>query len=188
MGSQAASAESRSQVADPKDRIPAEWPEFDPRQMLRVLVEAGVDFVVIGGIAVIISGYGRATRDLDIAFAGDAANLEALGGVLTKINARLRGIAEDVPFEADARTLAGIQLLTLETDLGWLDVHRTVGGVSNYERLNNRAERVLIDELPVLIAGLEDLMAMKRAAGRPQDLIDLHALEAIKRVNARRRS
>lgn len=175
-------------MADPKDRIPSEWPEFDPRRMLHVLVKAGVDFVVIGGIAVIISGYGRATRDLDIAFAGDAANLETLGRALTGLHARLRGIDEDVPFVADARTLAGIQLLTLETDLGWLDVHRTVPGIVSYERLRQGAERVLVDELPVLIADVEDLMSMKRAAGRPQDLIDLHALEAIKRVKARQQS
>jgi hypothetical protein len=166
---------------DPKDRLPAEWPDFDPRAMLRALVEGGVDFVVIGGIAVIVSGYGRATRDLDIAFAGEAANLEALGAVLVSIDARLRGIEEEVPFVPDARTLAGIQLLTLETKLGWLDVHRTVPGVASYERLRRRAERVTIDGLPVLIASVDDLLAMKQAAARPQDQIDAAALETIRR-------
>ena len=169
-------------MADPKDRIPAEWPEFDPRHMLKVFVEAGVDFVVIGGIAVILSGYGRATRDLDVAFAGDAANLEALGGVLVELNSRLRGVEDEVPFVADARTLAGIQLLTLETDMGWLDVHRTVPGIASYEGLRRNAERVVIDGLPILVAGIDDLIAMKRAAGRAQDQIDLAALESIKRL------
>ena len=69
---------------DPKERLPAEWPAFDPRGMLRRLTEGGVDFVVIGGIAVIAQGHVRTTRDLDIAFADDAANLEALGQVLTR--------------------------------------------------------------------------------------------------------
>ena len=169
-------------MADPKDRLPAEWPDFDPRNMLKTLVKAGVDFVVIGGIAVVLSGYGRATRDLDIAFAGDAANLKALGQALVEMNASLRGVADDVPFVADARTLAGVQLLTLETDLGWLDVHRTVPGIVSYERLRRTAERVLIGQLPILIAGVDDLMAMKRAGGRPQDQIDLAALESIKRL------
>lgn len=167
---------------DPKDRIPAEWPDFDPRHMLKVLVEAGVDVVVIGGIAVVLSGYGRATRDLDIAFAGDGANLEALGQVLVKLNARLRGVADNVPFAADARTLSGVQLLTLETDLGWLDVHRTVPGIVSYERLRKEAERVMIGGFPILVACVDDLIAMKRAAGRPQDQIDLAALESIKRL------
>lgn len=167
---------------DPKDRLPAEWPDFDPRRMLRSLTEAGVDFVVIGGVAVILSGYGRATRDLDIVFAGDEANLEALGGVLVELEATLRGISDDIPFVADAQTLAGIQLLTLETSLGWLDVHRSVAGVRSYETLRRRAERVSLDGIPVLVASVDDLISMKSAAGRPVDLIDLEALSAIKRL------
>lgn len=171
---------------DPKERLPAEWPAFDPREILRRLTEAGVDFVVIGGIAVVLAGYGRATRDLDIAFAGDAGNLEALGGVLISLDARLRGVDEDVPFVPDARTLAGIQLLTLETSHGWLDVHRQVAGVRNYEALRSRAERVSLGRSAVLIASVDDLIAMKRAAGRPQDVIDLEALSAIRRLGRRR--
>jgi hypothetical protein len=168
---------------DPKDRLPAEWPDFDPRGILRRLTAAGVDFVVIGGIAVILAGYGRATRDLDIAFASDAANLEALGGVLTGLDARLRGVDAEVPFVADRRTLAGIQLLTLETRLGWLDVHRSVAGVRSYEVLRSRARRVELGGIPVLVASVDELIAMKRAAGRPQDLIDVEALSAIKRLS-----
>lgn len=169
---------------DPKDRLPTEWPEFDPRQMLRRLTEAGVDFVVIGGVAVMLSGYGRATRDLDIVFATDDANLRALGGVLTALEARLRGVAEEVPFLADAQTLAGVELLTLETSLGWLDVHRSVPGMRSYEALRRRAERVDLAGTAVLVASLDDLIAMKDAAGRPIDLIDVEALKAVKRLSA----
>jgi predicted nucleotidyltransferase len=170
---------------DPKDRLPAEWPEFDLRQMLHRLTSAGVDFVVIGGVAVILSGYGRVTRDLDIAFAGHGANLDALGALLTSLDARLRGVADDVPFAADARTLAGIQLLTLETSLGWLDIHREVPGVRSYEALRDRAELVSLDGISVRIAGIDDLIAMKRAAGRSVDLIDLEALAEIRRLRDR---
>jgi hypothetical protein len=67
---------------DPKDRLPAEWPDLDVEEMLRRLVAAGVDFVVVGGIAMILLGSSRLTRDLDIVFATDDANLESLGGVL----------------------------------------------------------------------------------------------------------
>jgi hypothetical protein len=169
---------------DPKDRLPAEWPVFDPRGLLRRLTEGGVDFVVIGGIAVIAQGYVRTTRDLDIAFAGDAPNLEALGRVLTSLEARLRGLDEDIPFTADAKTLAGVQLLTLETSLGWLDVHKVVPGIARYEDLRRRAVPVLLGEVRVNIASIDDLMAMKAAAGRDSDRTDLAALEAIKRRSA----
>ena len=167
---------------DPKDRLPADWPDFDPRRILQSLVAARVDFVVIGGIAVVVTGYVRMTRDLDIAFAGDARNLRALGSVLSKIDSRLRGVEEDVPFVADERTLAGVQMLTLETSLGWLDVHRQVAGISSYEELKSEAQVVDLEGISVRVASLDHLLAMKRAAGRPQDHLDVEALEAIKRL------
>lgn len=166
---------------DPKERLPAEWPTFDPRSMLRRLTEGGVDYVVIGGIAVIAQGYVRTTRDLDIAFASDTANLEALGAVLTSLDARLRGVDDDIPFTADAKALAGIQLLTLETSLGWLDVHKVIPGVGRYEDLRARASSVTFDGLPVRVASIDDLLAMKAAAGRDVDRTDIAALRAIKR-------
>jgi hypothetical protein len=131
---------------------------------------------------VILAGYGRATRDLDIAFASDQANLDALGDVLVGLEAKLRGVDDDVPFVPDGRTLGGIQLLTLETSLGWLDIHRLVPGVRSYDALRARAKRVRLGDSPVLVASVDDLIAMKRAAGRPQDQIDLEALNAIKRL------
>ena len=170
---------------DPKERLPAQWPDFDPRRILERLTAAGVDFVVIGGIAVILAGYGRATRDLDIAFASDFTNLEALGEVLVSLDAKLRGVEDDVPFVADGRTLAGIQLLTLETNLGWLDIHRQVAGVRDYDALRARAERVRLGSTSVLVASVDDLIAMKQAAGRPQDLVDVEALNAIRRLRDR---
>jgi predicted nucleotidyltransferase len=171
--------------SDPKDRRPAEWPDLDVEEMLRRLTAAGVDFVVIGGIALVLSGSARLTRDLDIIFASDQANLEALGGVLIALEARLRGIDEDVPFVPDARTLRDIQLLTLVTNAGWLDVHRTVDGAPAYDLLRRNAERVRIGGFAVLVAAPDDMIAMKRAAGRPQDLADIAELEAIKRLRGR---
>jgi hypothetical protein len=167
---------------DPKDRIPAQWPNLDAPLILRKLVAAGVDFVVIGGIAVVLHGYPRLTRDLDIAFAHDADNLDALSGVLTDLGAKLRGVEDEVPFVPDRRTLQGIELLTLETSAGWFDVHRLPQGVSSYASLRRNAERVPVEDFSLLVASPDDLIAMKEAAGRPEDKADIAALEAIKRL------
>jgi predicted nucleotidyltransferase len=170
-------------MSDPKDQIPAIWPEeFDAAELLRRLVHAGVDFVIIGGVAAILHGSGRLTRDLDIVFAPDEGNLQALGRVLVESEARLRGMDDDVPFVADARTLHGIQLLTLETNAGWFDVHRRPDGAPPYDALRRQAERMDVGGFSVLVASLDDLLAMKRAAGRAQDLVDVETLEAIKRL------
>lgn len=170
---------------DPKDRLPAEWPLLNAEEMLRRLTGAGVDFVVIGGMAVILSGSARLTRDLDIVFAPDDENLDALGRVLQGLDARLREIDEGVPFIPDGRTLRNVQLLTLVTSEGWLDVHRAVDGMPPYETLRRNADRLSIGDFAVLVASPDDMIAMKRESGRPIDLQDIEELEAIKRLRRR---
>ena len=170
---------------DPKDKLPAEWPEFDVEHMLRRLTAAGVDFVVVGGIAMMLLGSARLTRDLDICFGPDEDNLKALGGVLVELEARLRGVDEDVPFIPDGATLRNVQLLTLTTSRGWLDVHRTLEGAPSYTTLRRNAERYDIGGVSVLVASPDDMIAMKEVAGRSIDVVDIAELKAIKRLRRR---
>lgn len=160
----------------------ASWPDFEPDALLRRLTAAGVDFVVIGGYAAIAHGASVLTSDLDICFAPDDANLDALGRVLIDLDARLRGIGEDVPFVPDAATLRRIMVLTLDTADGPLDVLVEPSGAPRYEVLRRRAERLDLGGFAVLVASLDDLIAMKAAAGRPKDLMVLAELEAIRRL------
>ncbi len=160
------------------------WPEFSPTAALRALVAGGVDFVVIGGIATVIHGGATVTRDLDIVPAPDNVNLDVLGNVLQSMDARLRGVQEAVPFVADGRTLRQTEILCLETAAGPLDVLMAPKAAPSYTALRASAVRVLVAELPVLIASLDDLIAMKLAAGRPKDLVAVDELRAIKRLSA----
>lgn len=157
-------------------------PEFRPTALLRELVARGVDFVVIGGIAMIGHGSARSTRDLDVIYALDAANLRALGEVMVDLGARLRGVEAPVPFVPDARTMRQTSILTLDTPLGWIDLLVSPAGSPAYAQLKARAERITIDGIVVPIASLDDLESMKRAAGRPKDLLDLEEIEVIRRL------
>ena len=163
----------------------AKWPEFDPEPMLEVLVRHEVDFVVIGGIAAILYGSSQLTTDLDIAFAPDPANLNALGDALVGLEARLRGVRDDVPFVPDASTLRRVELLTLDTSRGPLDLLRAPSGAPSYKILRRRAERFEVGSFEVLTASIEDLIAMKRAAARTKDLASAEELEAILRLRSR---
>ena len=157
-------------------------PELDVPEILGALTRRGVDFVVIGGIAAIIHGSPRNTFDVDVCFAPDDANLDALGQVLVEIGARLRGIDEDVPFVPDAATLRRVEVLTLITRFGSLDVLARPAGAPRYDVLRDRSERVDASGFFVRVASLPDLISMKRAAGRPKDLADVAELEAIERL------
>ena len=162
----------------------ANRPPLIADEILRRLVERGVDFVVIGGIAAVLHGSARNTFDLDICFATDGANLAALGDVLAALGGRLKGVDEDIPFVPDARTLRQVELLTLVTSLGELDVTGPPGAPP-YHELRRNADRYDLGGFNVSVASIDDLIAMKQAAGRTKDLLDIEELEAIKRLRHR---
>jgi hypothetical protein len=58
----------------------ASWPEFRPTALLGMLAHAEIDFVVVGGVAIVVQAHPRLTRDLDICYATDTTNLERLAG------------------------------------------------------------------------------------------------------------
>lgn len=161
-------------------------PDFGPIRLLRTLTDGGVDFVVVGGVAVVVQALPRYTKDLDITYATVTANLEALGAVLAVIGARLRGVDENLPFVADARTLRQTRILSLETAQGALDLLVDPPGAPPYDTLRHRADSIDLDGATVAVASIDDLIAMKRAAGRPQDVIDIEALGVARRRRGRR--
>jgi hypothetical protein len=161
-------------------------PEFRPTELVRRLADANIDFVIVGGVAVVVQAHARYTDDLDICYATDGDNLERLGDFLTDLGARLRGISEDLPFIPDERTLRQTQILCLSTPLGGLDLLVSPSGAPPYAKLRARAQTIDIEGADVRVASIDDMIAMKRAAGRPQDLIDLEALQIAKRRLRRR--
>jgi hypothetical protein len=148
--------------------------------MLRALNEAGVRYVVIGAFAGRLLGSPALTRDLDICYARDRANLDALATVLGALHARLRGVDEDLPFQLDARALAAGDSFTFVTDAGDVDVLGTPEGTTGYDDLARTATQTDLDGLVVLVASIDDLIRMKRAAGRPKDLIEVEVLGALR--------
>jgi hypothetical protein len=153
---------------------------FEWARALEALADAGVRYVLIGGVAARIQGSPTLTRDLDVCHARDRANLEALAAVLQGIHARLRGVSEDVPFRLDARKLAKGDSFTFVTDLGDLDVLATPSGTHGFDDLARDATPVQIGGRSVLVASIDDLIRMKRAAGRPKDLIEIEVLGALR--------
>lgn len=161
--------------------------EYRPAKLVRALVDAGVDFVIVGGIAVVLQAMPRFTKDLDICYSTEQDNLDRLGGVLTGVNARLRGIPEEIPFVPDGQALRHTQILCLTTRDGDIDLLVDPDGAPAYEVLRERADIFELGGQKVRIASIEDMLSMKRAASRPQDVVDIESLEAARRRTARKR-
>jgi hypothetical protein len=141
-----------------------------------VLREHGVDFVVIGGIAVAAHGYVRATKDVDIVPGPGRENLARLLAALTALDAQHElgdFRPEEMPLRLDLDGLAQGGNWFLSTRLGRLDVMQSVAGARSYDAM--RAGAIVKDG--VAYVGLDDLIAIKQAAGRDVDRIDIRALE-----------
>jgi len=156
--------------------------DFRVEHLLQTLTAHGVDFVVVGGIAATLLGSARDTFDLDICPATDQANLQSLSRALAELEARLRGVQDAVPFVPDDRTLTHVEVLTLETDYGHLDVLMRLTGCPPYERLRKHAQRMDLGSFSVMVASIDDLVAMKEAAGCGKDAIVVDELKAISRL------
>ena len=155
-------------------------PAFDPLMALRTLLDQDVRFVLIGGLAGALRGAPVITGDVDICYAREDANLERLADSLRALGAHLRGAPPDVPLKLDARALRAGDRFTFSTSAGALDILGTPSGTNGFADLNSNATDEEIDGLTLRVASLEDLIRMKRAAGRPKDLIALEWLSAVR--------
>lgn len=154
---------------------------LNARALFRTFEEHGVHYIVVGGFAVHAHGFVRGTVDLDIIPRPDLANLSRLGEALTSVGARVYKTAQPVNV-GDPHLLRRASLVALMTDHGRLDVLNiasTSGVPGDYAELQGRALEVELDGIPLVVVGLDDLIRMKRAAGRDQDLADIRALTAL---------
>ena len=163
-------------------------PVLDIAELLRRLDRAGVEHVLIGGLAVNAHGVIRATKDVDICPSPDSANLQRLASLLQELGVRQLGVDEEgfeqreMPFDpTNAAELAQGGNFRLETSLGVLDVMQWVPGIEAdhaYETLARDALEADAFGVKLRVCSLPALRQMKRAAGRPRDLQDLADLDA----------
>jgi hypothetical protein len=159
---------------------------FDPIRAIEVLQRHNVRFVVIGGVAGRLWGSPTMTNDLDLCYDRDPVNIERLATALVELHARLRGVDDAVPFWLDAVTLTKAQNFTFMTDVGPLDVLGVPAGVKDFDELAvNATSFDLGGGVIVSVTDLDDLIRMKRAAGRPKDRIELEILTAVREERER---
>jgi len=158
---------------------------FDGRALLRALVDGGVDFILVGGLAVGLHGAVRATKDADVVPNPERANLERLAAVLRAIGARQIGVDTEFlpnqPTDPDGLKAGGS--FQLATEHGQLDVLQGGGAIPDFSELAAEVCETLFEGRRIRYCSLRHLRQMKGAAGRPVDLRDLEQLDVAHRAN-----
>ncbi|MFM8350473.1 MAG: hypothetical protein ACKN9D_05335 [Actinomycetales bacterium] len=155
---------------------------FDPSRIFQTLDRHGVDYLTIGAWAVIAHGYVRATADIDFVARLDEQNMARLATALLELNARLRGVdADKLGIDpTDPQVLVSGASFTMATDAGPIDFLNDVPGAEDYDAMRSRARKAVAGGVTVWVVGYEDLIRMKEASGREQDLLDIHKLRDLR--------
>ena len=148
-------------------------------RLLPTLVEAGVEFIVVGGVAGILHGSARLTYDVDIVYARNRENLGRLVAALLPHQPYLRDAPAGLPFRLDVQTLRNGLNFTLTTSLGDLDLLGEIIGGGTYEALLGHSLVVHAMGVDFRCVTLAKLIEVKRAAGRPKDLEAIAELESL---------
>jgi hypothetical protein len=155
---------------------------LDATTVLRAFNARGVQYVVIGAFAAIAAGAPlEPTFDIDFTPEASWENLDRLSLALTDLGARIRaeGVPEGLPFSHDGASLGAASIWNLVCDAAIFDIaFRPSGFAGGYDDLSQRARAIVVDGVPTQIADLADVVASKRAAGRPKDIAVLPVLEA----------
>jgi len=154
----------------------------DFQALIRLLAENEIEFIIVGGAAATAHGSARLTLDLDVLYNRSKANIERLVRVLLPIQPYIRGAPPGLPFDWSVETVQKGLNFTLQTSLGALDLFGEIVGGGDYERLVPSAIKIKVAGVECLCLGLERLIEVKRASGRPRDLEAIAELEEILRM------
>lgn len=154
---------------------------FDPAELLRALDDAGVEFVLIGGLAATLYGSPHVTTDADVVPSRGRENLRKLANALRILEAKIRvdGEPDGLPFSADADLLERSEILSLSTKFGDLDLTFVPSGTQGYDDLRRGARTIEVHGIQLQVASLSDVIRSKEAANREKDRLVLPTLRKL---------
>jgi hypothetical protein len=157
--------------------------DFQPIEIVRTLNEHDVRYVIIGGLAAVLWGSDHHTNDIDVCYERSPDNLRALVTALRAMDAHLRGLPDGVPEIIDERAFRLGDSMTFTTKYGWFDCLGAPAGTTGYKQLLTNATAMDIRPgLAVQVASLDDVIEMKRTAGRPKDMWLVEQLKRLKQL------
>ena len=167
-------------------------PIFEP--VFSALNGVGVRYVVVGGLAVVLHGYPRLTADVDIVLDLEPASARKAMEALKAIGLKARAPVDPLSFADPSQRESwiadkGMMVFSLYSTVDpMLILDLFVRDPIPFEQLWSRSETMDLGGARIHVASIDDLLVMKRAAARPQDLLDIEALEALQKHSRQRAS
>ena len=155
------------------------------RELISTLSRANIEFIVVGGVAATGHGSARLTRDLDVVYRRTLDNISRLVSGLAPLDPYPRGAPPGLPFSWNEETIKKGLNFTLITNLGALDLLGEITGGGTYEDILAHSLKLHMHGTECLCLGLDTLIKVKRAAGRPKDFEAIAELEAIREEQSR---
>lgn len=158
---------------------------------LRALEEAGVQYVTVGGVAVILHGYGRLTGDVDVFVALERANAMKAIEALTALGLRPKAPVDPTDFGDKEirnrwRDEKGMMVFSMiDPARPFFSVDIFVDEIIPFDDLHRRSVVLETEDGPIRVCSYDDLIDLKLKAGRPQDLADVHELRTIHEAQSR---
>jgi predicted nucleotidyltransferase len=159
-------------------------------RVLTELSNAGVRYVVVGGVAVVMHGFLRATADLDLIIGLDQSNVDAALRIFENLGFHPRAPVPLGDFAKAEMRRQWIEEKNLQVFSLWhskipgFEIDLFVESPLPFDDLYARAQQARLGEKTLPVASIDDLIVMKRAAGRPRDREDIEALLRLKEKNA----
>jgi len=156
---------------------------FEYFEVLSTLNAHEVRYILIGGLAANLWGSDLITQDVDVCYDRARDNIIALVKALKSMDAHLRGFPEGLPQIIDERTLQLGDTMTFDTKFGMFDCLGTPSGTGGYSDLAQHATLMDIGKgTMVLVASIDDIIRMKRTAGRSKDIAGVESLKLLKEL------
>jgi len=134
-------------------------------RILKAFAEKGVEYTLIGGVAVILHGFPRLTEDIDILLKADVQNIE-------KLKSALEGVFNDPSVkEIELSDLKNYSVLRYGAPDGfYIDLITRLGEVADYG--NVASEKINVEGVRIKVATAEALYRLKKESLRPKDQND----------------
>lgn len=155
----------------------------DYQSIITALDDHQVHFVVVGAVALVLHGSPRVTRDLDICYSRERANLEHLARALKPLAPTLRDAPADLPFTLDVATLRAGLNFTLASSAGDIDLLGEISGIGGFPAAQRLSVVMPVYGRDIRVLSLDGLERAKRAAGRLKDLADLAEIRELRRAS-----